>query len=95
MAREDVACVRVNLKGWRGPQRLTKPRFPRDDAIAVTTETSTGKYLPTAKVAHRYGRVKRTIDAIRDEKDNVDERDGIATCLEYGDRQSRADRESP
>jgi hypothetical protein len=45
-------------------ERSTKPRFPRklDEAMAVTTEASTGKYLPTAKVAERYGRTPRTIE---------------------------------
>jgi hypothetical protein len=34
-----------------------KPRFPRklDNAMATTTETSTGKYLPTAKVSPPVG----------------------------------------
>ena len=51
-------------------QRLTKPRFPRElaDAMAVTTEASTGKYLPTAKVAERYGRTPRTIERWLDDK---------------------------
>jgi hypothetical protein len=39
--------------------------------MAVTTEASTGKYLPTAKVAERYGRTPRTIERwLDDEKLN-------------------------
>jgi hypothetical protein len=53
----------VNLEPGRA-ERLIKPRFPRkfDEAMAVTTEASTSKYLPTAKVAERYGRTPRTIE---------------------------------
>jgi hypothetical protein len=39
--------------------------------MAVTTEASTSKYLPTAKVAERYGRTPRTIERwLDDEKLN-------------------------
>jgi hypothetical protein len=39
--------------------------------MVVTTESSTGKYLPTAKVAERYGRTPRTIERwLNDEKLN-------------------------
>jgi hypothetical protein len=39
------------------PQLLTKPRFPRkvDDAMAITTATSTGEYLQAPKVAPPVG----------------------------------------
>jgi hypothetical protein len=39
--------------------------------MAVTTEAPTSKYLPTAKVAERYGRTPRTIERwLDDEKLN-------------------------
>jgi len=39
--------------------------------MAVTFETSLAKYLPTAKVAKRYGRTTRTIERwLEDEKLN-------------------------
>jgi hypothetical protein len=71
--RAHCRCVQFETNPrWHG-SKPKAPRFTRkfDDPMAVATEASNGKCLPTVKVAERYGRTPRTIERwLDDEKLN-------------------------